>query len=511
MFAREALAPPSVMVATALALAACTGPTEPRKVAPSLVVVSGRSATDTIGAQLAVPLTVIVRDSTGAPADSSPVTFTVLQAPGTTDPSYMATVVAPTSYVYAFGPQTAMKEWTDSTGRTAVTVRLGTVAGQIRIAIDGNALPVHDTITYSVLPGAAVRLDVQPSDTALYVGSRYQLRVRSLDRAGNERPDSVSLAGGDSVLTLDGQRGASGRRYGRDFTDVATATHRARVWVSVVPTGTLAVTFSGYATDYGVGVINLDGSGRRRLFGPGAYPGTAHSPRWSVDGKWIAAVQGGKVYLVDAKTGSGRMVTLDSPDGTETSPAFSPDGRWIYFSMAPYATNQYTLWRVSVDSGSRAEQIPIPMQYTPHQVDLSPDGTRMVYVAGDGYLHELALADGSERAITPAHGLLNAPRYSPDGGAIAYALTGNYPAFDPDDGVYTIPVGSSTAQRITPPISGYPIPEWSVNGGNAWSIDGEWIVSASLYRLYVINVTTGLVLPLPWSDHDYADPAWKPR
>lgn len=504
------LSPRSLVVLAGLASAACSGPTEPRKAAPTLVVVSGSSATDTIGARLAVLLTVIVRDSTGAPAHSSPVTFTVLQTPSTTDPWYTPAVVGPISYVYGPGPQTAMKEWTDSTGRTAVTVRLGTVAGQIRIAIDGNVLPVHDTITYSVLPGAAVRLDVQPSDTALYVGSRYQLRVRSLDRAGNVRPDSVSLAGGDSVLALDGQRGATGRRFGRDFTDVATATHHTRVWVSVVPKGTVAVTFTGYAIDYGVGVINLDGSGRRRLFGPGAYPGTANSPSWSADGKWIAAVQGGKVYLVDAKTGSGRMVTLDSPDGTETSPTFSPDGRWIYFSMAPYETNQYTLWRVSVDSGSRAEQIPIPMQYTPHQVDLSPDGTRMVYVAGDGYLHELALADGSSRRITPAHGRLHSPRYSPDGGTVVYALAADHMASDPEDGVYTVPVGGSAAQRLTPPpLDSWTTPPWAFNAGNAWSSDGEWIVSAALYRLYVINVKTGLVLPLPWSQNDYVGPAWK--
>src|SRR5881398_1865770 len=125
------VSPRSLLVVAGLASLACAGLTEPRKVAPTLVVVSGSSATDTIGARLTVPLAVMVHDSTGEPAGSTPVTFTVLQPPATMDPWYLATVVGPTSYVYAFGPQGAMKEWTDSTGRAAVTVRLGTVAGQI--------------------------------------------------------------------------------------------------------------------------------------------------------------------------------------------------------------------------------------------------------------------------------------------------------------------------------------------------------------------------------------------
>jgi hypothetical protein len=492
---------------TVLAYAACSDPAGPRTFTPYLGIVTGATATDTIDAQLAVPLAVMVRDSAGKPPFGSPITFTVVPISGVATPA----LVSPTSYVYAFGAQTAMMEWTDSTGKAAVTVQLGRVAGQIRIAIDGNVVPVHDTVTYTVLPGAAVALDVQPSDTSLYVGRSYQLRARSLDRAGNSRPDQISLTGGDSVLARDGGLGVIGRGFGRDFTDVATATHRKRVWVSVVPTGTIAVTIAGYATDYGVGVINLDGSGRRRVFGPGAYPNTANSPRWSPDGKSLAVVQGGRVYLVDAATGNGRRVTDDATAGTESWPTFSPDGRWIYYSTAPYQSNEYTLWRVLIDIGSTPEQLPIPMQYTPHQADLSPDGSHIVYYGGgDSYLHELALADGADRRIDAAHGLVNIPRYSHDGSTLAYLLSANFPDFDPASGVYTIPVQGSTAQRVTPPVSTDSLPSWTYAGGNSWSPDGAWIVSSTLGRLQVVNVNTGLTLPLPWS-YDYSAPDWKPR
>jgi tricorn protease-like protein len=369
-------------------------------------------------------------------------------------------------------------------------------------------VPVHDTVTYTVLPGGAVALDVQPSDTSLYVGSRYQLRARSLDRAGNSRPDQISLAGGDSVLAFDGSLGVIGRSFGRAFTDVSTATYHARVWVSVVPTGTIAVTIGGYATDYGMGVINLDGSGRRLIFGPDRLS-SANSPRWSPDGKSFAVVQGGRVYMVDGATGNGRRITDDATAGAESGPTFSPDGRWIYYSTT-LGSNQYTLSRVLVDIGSTPEQLPIPMQYAPYQPDLSPDGTHLVYLHG-GYLHELTLADGADRTITATYGPVSIPRYSHDGSTLAYLLTASYPDYDPASGVYTIPVQGSTTQRVTPPISPDTTYLFMYTGGNSWSPDGEWIVTSTLGQLRVVNVKTGLTLPLPWSLYDYSAPDWKPR
>jgi hypothetical protein len=46
--------------------------------------------------------------------------------------------------------------------------------------------------------------------------------------------------------------------------------------------------------------------------------------------------------------------------------------------------------------------------------------------------------------------------------------------------------------------------------GNSWSPDGEWIVTATVYQMWVVNVKTGLMLPLPWAS-DYSSPDWKPR
>jgi Tol biopolymer transport system component len=516
MLARAAHFSRSLLLLTVLAYAACSDPTAPKIFIPSLTIVSGATASDTIGAFLSVPLAVIVHDSTGNPPFHAPITFRVLPIAGSDS---APALVSPTTYVYGPGPQTAMAEWTDSSGYAAVTVRLGGVADQIRIAIDGvesnavppsgpngKVVPVHDTITYTVLPGAAVSLDVQPSDTSLYVGRDYQLRVRSLDRAGNSRPDQISLTGGDSVLARDGGVGVIGRTFGRDFTDVSTPTHRTRVWVSVVPVGTIAITIGLYAPNYGMGVVNLDGSGSRLVFGPDRLS-TVNSPRWSPDGKSIAADYG-RIYLIDAATGIGRIATGDVAGQPDWGPSFSPDGRWIYYSKGPYGSDQYTLWRVLVDVGSTPEQLPLPMQNTPFQPDVSPDGLHVVYLGGDGYLHELTLADGSVRTITAAHGPVNTPRYSHDGSTLAYLWSTAFNDFDPAAGVYTIPVQGSTAQRITPQVSSDSF-MWTY-GGNTWSPDDEWIVTTTVYQMWVVNVKTGLMLPLPWAS-DYSSPDWKPR
>jgi hypothetical protein len=49
-----------------------------------------------------------------------------------------------------------------------------------------------------------------------------------------------------------------------------------------------------------------------------------------------------------------------------------------------------------------------------------------------------------------------------------------------------------------------------VYAGNTWSPDGDWIVTSSYPLLRVVNVKTGLTLPLPWS-YDYSAPDWKLR
>jgi Tol biopolymer transport system component len=74
--------------------------------------------------------------------------------------------------------------------------------------------------------------------------------------------------------------------------------------------------------------------------------------------------------------------------------------------------------------------------------------------------------------------------------------------------VYTIPVQGSTALRITPPVASDSF-MWTY-GGNTWSPDGEWIVTVTVHQMWVVNVKTGLMLPLPWAS-DYSSPDWKPR
>src|SRR2546423_9900989 len=103
----------SLLFLTVLAYAACSDPTAPKTFIPTLEIVSGATATDTINAHLSVPLAVIIHDSTGKPPFHAPITFRVLPIAGSDS---TPALVSPTTYVYTFGPQTAMADWTDSTG-----------------------------------------------------------------------------------------------------------------------------------------------------------------------------------------------------------------------------------------------------------------------------------------------------------------------------------------------------------------------------------------------------------
>src|SRR6185436_3247926 len=62
---------------------------------------------------------------------------------------------------------------TDATGRVAVYVILGRVAGTATLAVSVPTLGYATTATFTVVPGAPVRFDVAPADSAVYVGGGY--------------------------------------------------------------------------------------------------------------------------------------------------------------------------------------------------------------------------------------------------------------------------------------------------------------------------------------------------
>jgi len=475
----------------------CAGLTEPRKVPASLQVVAGLSQTDTIGVWLSIPLTVSVHDTRGKPAIKTPVTFTVLPIPGAAS---SPAVVNPTTYVYEFGPQTAMKEWTDSSGRTAVSVKLGTIAGRFRIAIDGNDLPVHDTVSYTVLPGHPVRITTTPADTALYVGASYGVASQVLDRAGNVRSDSISatLDSGATVASVQPNRLVTGLAFGRARVGLALGDSSvvAVARVTVVPRGTLGVSMNGYALDWGIARVDLDGSGYRLLVSMAN--NYTPFPSWSPDGSNI-------VYNTNAFTGGlmrvdtlGHVAAIAHTGvlSSETWPRYSYDGKYIYYTGG-YYPDSLDSYRINADGSGTPLLVtpPRPVSERYWKASPSPDGSLVAYTVAGSAVSLVSTIDGSNRTLsTPTSA--ESPRFSPDGTWIAFVD-------EESRQLHIVHPDGSGFRTLTP--AGLTVDHW----GHDWSPDGAWIVIRTDQTAAIVRVSDGLILPLPYA-RDMFEPTWRP-
>ena len=52
---------------------------------------------------------------------------------------------------------------------------------------------------------------------------------------------------------------------------------------------------------------------------------------WSADGKSLAIVDSGSIFLLSTETGEKRRLTLPPPDSSDLRPTFSPDGQTLAF------------------------------------------------------------------------------------------------------------------------------------------------------------------------------------
>jgi Tol biopolymer transport system component len=131
---------------------------------------------------------------------------------------------------------------------------------------------------------------------------------------------------------------------------------------------------------------------------------------------------------------------------------------------------------------------------TPYAVVVapSPDGSRVAYTS-DFDASAVRLVDAATGATAvyarPAGGV----RWSPQGGRLAIAGESGMGVLNADGtGYHALAPGSAIA-------------DYSV----AWSPDGQWIAIRGRTRIELVQVATGLDIPLPFTD-GYARPAWKP-
>lgn len=155
-------------------------------------------------------------------------------------------------------------------------------------------------------------------------------------------------------------------------------------------------------------------------------------------------------------------------------------------TSAPVVTSQPVLEEVDPVTG--ATGTPLIREVAPEQVDVSPDGSHIVFVrsrAGHDQLF-LANSDGTEiSALTAANDVgcgcgVHEPDWAPDGTTIAFRgadLAGN-------QDIYVVDVGTGAVERITTAPTYEGSPDWSPDGTTIAFTRGDgdhpsvWLIGA---------------------------------
>ena len=471
----------SVLTAALGALAfalACGDSSGPRA---GLNILSGDNLSDTVGSTLTPPLTVELLDGNNEPISGQTVYFgsgTVLLAP-IGDPGSVTD---------------RLPVVTNGGGQAAVLVEFTYSAGLGNVVItapNGQSVKAH----FTVLPGAPAFVRADPSDTVLYVGGAETFRPFITDAYGNRRPDMpvYQYQSLNAALIINSPGKATGATIGRGLVAVSALGFTDTVRTSVVPPGRIAAQTTG--APYVIS-MNLNGSGADSLI----IEPPPRSMDWSsVIRTFVVEISGGADYLAAMDTlGHLRRIVTDSLMRSEWYPRYSPDGSYIYFTGNDSASTCYGVWRVRQDGTALQQMVADTLdcgQYAyingpapDYASSPSPDGTQLVYVSRALRIRTLATGVDTNLGVVG-----DVPRWSPAGGWIAYDSLGTLLLIHPDG------TGHQTLADRQDDL--YPSDLFT------WSPDGQWLLYHTSDRLVLVQVATGLQLPLSVTIGLF-DPVW---
>jgi Tol biopolymer transport system component len=224
-------------------------------------------------------------------------------------------------------------------------------------------------------------------------------------------------------------------------------------------------------------------------------------PVWAPDGKHFLYHDYdpslGDLTLWVADT-TGRQTRLFSPS---TFPSvgwarFSRDGQWLYFSVGASSVD-WSIWRSRPD-GSNPVQLTTGTPWA-QRPDPSPDNSRVAFRTSDATLGGgIRITDLSTSQPSPwmVSGL--EPRWSPTGERIA--VIGGGP-------LMLVSADGSDPHAIGPTNTIFG--QYAYDQTFDWSPDGKWLVVSHDNMIELLQVDTGLLLPLAWSQAA-GQPAWGP-
>ncbi len=478
-----------------LAAAGCGGgspsgpppPPPPPSFPSTLTIVTRPSPADTVSARPSQGIVVEARDAAGRPTAGIGLQVIGLAGPGGVPATMLVRV--PGNSVY----RELESITTDAAGQATVLVQFGTVAGAggVQIAAAGVSLAV--TVDFTITPGNVVPFALTPRDTLMHPGKSVQFAAPLKDRFGNARSDPVTwtVAATPATAAINASTGLV----------TATAPCRATItasvgglqdsgFVSVVPEGSYAAVSVGALI-----VSDLDGTGRRLLESVPQQPDLPE-PAWSPSGNEVAVAPTEVERQLDFVALSGTVSHLNwaaaEPD-VPYFPAWSLDGLYVYFTGVPVGDNRPTgTYRIRRD-GSGLETLVHCLCYRP---SISPDGQFMTF-------HEVGnevtvrVWDLATRAYVGPGVPGRFPEWSPAAAEIAF--------YENNTGRVVLMNQDGTGQRYLTQ------PELLHQGFSqlSWSSNGQWLIARLISRLFLIEVRTGLILPLPGTEQLF-QPALKP-
>jgi Tol biopolymer transport system component len=459
----------------AIVVAACHDSSTGVEGSAALHFSGAANVTDTIGAVIPQPLLVEVRDSTGALAPAGTEVefrgvrqysgYEVLLGTAGTTSGQLHTVT------------------TDQEGRASMPVRLGFIAGLARVVVTVPTLALVDTARFTVNPGNAVRVRVIPGDTALYVGKSFTLHGGVSDRSGNPRPEPVTWSAVGAGITVTSAGVVTATALGRYQIVAVGPLGTDTGEVSVVPPGRFLMSTGDYS--FTISAVDADGSNETPL----ASGTVGGNDQFGPDPAWIpgtstvvyTSLVGNIETLYTAGADGVAKPFFPSPaplTGHQWEPTPSADGKWVYFSAYDSRCSSFDpcVWRARID-GSAPELVVTTPSRNPAP---SPDGTRVAYMANaNSTIRVLELAT---RSTLPWSVPGTFPTWSPDGTQIAFR---NY------NGTVGLIAPDGTGQRLVSP-------EFT-SGVLGWSPDGKWLLVQQDQVSALMNVATGLTLPLRYA------------
>jgi Tol biopolymer transport system component len=213
--------------------------------------------------------------------------------------------------------------------------------------------------------------------------------------------------------------------------------------------------------DDGIHVVNVDGSGVRRLT---REAGDAEL-RWSPDGRKIVFKRSGALYVMSADGTAVKRLTRPRRTERDAAPVWSPDGRRIAW-VRRVETDFDEVEQLFVMNANGSGQHRVARNLYPYSVSWSPDGRRFACECwnGDNYDIYLLDADGSQQVnLTPSSGDVDdaEPVWSPDGKQIAFESKASAQA---DYEIHVIRADGAARRRLTRSRGFDGAPDWSPEG-----------------------------------------------